>query len=196
MRCPDCGQEWQTNYCPFCKKTFHETQADESASNPPEVQPKTGADEDSTPSPDTAADDSEQNVKFCMHCGQKLQMDANFCLNCGANCGAATTPQQPAMTPFAAYPVKGTLSDATASFILSLVGFVLYACCLGVVLEPIALFLGIRALRIIDRDPAYSGKGLAIAGIIISGLLIFLTLVLLLMALIGDYRYYESFYTP
>lgn len=193
MRCPNCGQEWQTNYCPSCKKTIQETSAEseyESQAMETAEDNEQGLIESDTNLPDKSS--LEQDLKFCTHCGQKLDVSVNFCWNCGTQLTATVAPVQLSEKPGS----KGTLSMASAALTVSLVGFVLYCCCIGVLFEPIALYLGIRALAVLNNDPGYSGRGLAIAGIVISGLLILFAFILFIFALTSDINYYESFYTP
>ena len=190
MRCPDCGQEWQTNYCPNCKKTFHEiVESSESIKQPSE---STSIKQEGSLEPVLMTSEQSQQIqdyKFCMHCGQKLVSSAVFCWKCGIRTTAIAPPIHVSQGP----GMKGTLSEASASLIVSLIGFVFYFCCIGVLLEPIALYLGIKALHVLKEDPGYSGRGLAIAGIVISGILILFTLLMLLIAATSDIRYYESF---
>lgn len=190
MRCPDCGQEWQTNYCPACKKTFQEnTETSESNS---QSDAANGTEEEGPIEPvlvSTENDQQDQDYKFCVQCGQKLVTSANFCWKCGTS----TSHVAPALQTSDRPGNKGTLSEASASLTVSLVGFLLCFCCIGALLEPVALYLGIKALHTLKEDPGYTGHGLAIAGIAISSILILFTLLVLILAITGDLRYYESF---
>ena len=86
-----------------------------------------------------------------------------------------------------------TLQKKTAGFKLprealtySIVGII----CFGFILEPIAFFKALKALRLIKNDPKLPGRGTAIAALIISiifGLLhIFLLLLQLVTIIIGS----------
>ena len=70
------------------------------------------------------------------------------------------------------YPVSKQQNLAITSFILGLVSMSIGLCCwLGVLTAPVGLVLGIVALVQIKNEPhKIGGKGLAIAGVILSGL--------------------------
>jgi len=185
MRCPECGQEWRTNYCPICKKTI------------PEILESEIGVEDSDSSAATEGQSThklEAAQQFCTRCGQPIEMTNLFCGQCGAPIGSTAASSFPgSVVPQS----KGTLPMANTSLILALTGILLSCCCgIGILLEPIALFLGIWAMRTLHADPAYKGHGLAVTSIIISAILILITLSLLIVLLNSDLSYYESFYTP
>ncbi|MDE6425377.1 MAG: DUF4190 domain-containing protein [Ruminococcus sp.] len=76
---------------------------------------------------------------------------------------------------------------ATASFIISIVNFLFFACALSIVLAPVSLVLGIMSL--VKRQ---GGKGFAITGIIIStvSLLIFVTFSAIFVKIYPDMEYF------
>lgn len=82
--------------------------------------------------------------------------------------GAASSAPPPLGAPqpqYAAAPAeKKTNSMATAGLVLSLLGFF----CCGPLVSTIALILSIVALNQISKNPYETGRGLAIAGIVIS----------------------------
>ena len=76
-------------------------------------------------------------------------------------------PAPPGNVPGLAGPQK-TSGLAIASLVLGILGIV--TCIGGIVLSPIGLILGIVANSSINKDSGLGGKGLAIAGIVVSGL--------------------------
>ena len=104
-------------------------------------------------------------ANFCTNCGKELAPGAVFCENCGVrNDGGAPAPQQTAPVP-----QKKTNGCAIAGFVMSL----LCGC-----LSPIALILSIVGIS--KSKTTGSGKGLAIAGTIISALGLILSILSLL----------------
>ena len=97
----------------------------------------------------------------------------------------APPPLQSAWTPPPppAYPVSGQQSLAVTSLVLGIVSMTIGWCCyFGVLTGPIAVVLGIIALTQIKNDPQrYSGKGMAIAGIITGGLYFVLLAMIILI---------------
>ena len=72
-------------------------------------------------------------------------------------------PTTPPQQPYVPQPPRKTNPLAIAGFATSFL-----ACCLWFL--PVGLVLSIVALVQINKDPSQGGKGLAIAGIVISGL--------------------------
>lgn len=74
--------------------------------------------------------------------------------------------------PPPAYPARPQQTLAVTSLILGIASVTLGLCCyFGILTAPISLVLGIVALVQIKNDPVkFGGKGLAIGGIITSGL--------------------------
>lgn len=104
-------------------------------------------------------------ANFCTNCGRELTPGAVFCENCGVkNEVGAPAPQQTAQVP-----QKKTNGCAIAGFIMSL----LCGC-----LSPVALILSI--IGISKSKTTGTGKGLAIAGTIISALGLILSILSLL----------------
>lgn len=123
--------------------------------------------------------------KYCPNCGAPNPANARFCVRCGAAFGvpAATAqahaqpqynPAQPQYTPApapaqpqyapvqAAQPVQSN-GKATAGFVLSLLSF------LGLGITFVMPLLGIifSGLGISRAKTANSGKGLAVAGLVL-----------------------------
>lgn len=75
---------------------------------------------------------------------------------------------------------------AVASLLLGIVSVTVGWCCyFGVITGPVAIGLGIYALTLVKKDPSqYSGKGMAVAGIITGSLyFVFLALIIVLYGL-------------
>ena len=112
-------------------------------------------------------------AKFCVNCGQEVPAGNNAC----TNCGTLVNGSAPATTVVVnqAQP-KQTNGLALAGFIVSLVSTLL--CCGS--LNTISLILSIvGAVKAKDYNGA--GKGLAIAGIIISSIGILIGLILVIL---------------
>ena len=113
-------------------------------------------------------------AKFCVHCGSNLEEGSNVCPNCGAKVEdmkeevvetvvVNEPPRQNYTGAAQAAPKNPTNGLAISGFIISLVSMIL---CCGT-LSPISLILSI--IGVVDAGKKNgSGKGLAIAGIIIS----------------------------
>ena len=112
-------------------------------------------------------------AKFCVHCGSNLEEGSNVCPNCGAKVEdmkeevvETVVVNEPPRQNYAgaqAAPKNPTNGLAISGFIISLVSMIL---CCGT-LSPISLILSI--IGVVDAGKKNgSGKGLAIAGIIIS----------------------------
>ena len=89
--------------------------------------------------------------------------------------------------PPPAYPVNPQQSLAVTSLILGIASVTLGLCCyFGILTAPISLVLGIVALVQIKNDPKkYGGKGMAIGGIITSGLYFGILLLIILVYGLG-----------
>ncbi|MGC2235359.1 MAG: DUF4190 domain-containing protein [Pyrinomonadaceae bacterium] len=90
----------------------------------------------------------------------------------------ANTPFQPPMA------AKG--QNQTLPIVSLVLGIVSICCPLGVVLGPAALITGFLGIKNINNDPnQFTGKGLAIAGMITGGLFFLLSLVWWILQIIG-----------
>ena len=123
-------------------------------------------------------------MAYCLSCGHSLAADAQFCSACGTARGERRTGPVVASgeagftTTLAAVETR-TEGKAVASLVLGISGLLL----LGVVFGPIAIIVGWLSLsRIKASGGLYTGKGMAIAGVIlgavdtIAGLLLMVTL--------------------
>lgn len=115
--------------------------------------------------------------KFCSNCGNMISEDSKFCNKCGASTGN---------NEFINNNVEGSNQNinttvnkvdnnqqttkanglAIASFVVSLVGLLIFGLPCGI----IALSMGLTALKRINLFPEMKGKGLAISGIVIGSI--------------------------
>ena len=99
--------------------------------------------------------------------------------------GAGPTPQpiRPLTTQPVSYQPQRTNGFAVAGLVLSIISiFVSLCCCGGIVLNVLAIVFSIIGLTQINRRPdLYSGKGIAITGLIISGLVLLLGVLLTIL---------------
>lgn len=109
-------------------------------------------------------------AKFCVNCGQEVPAGNNVCTNCG-------TPVNGGNTTVVVNNTQPTQSNgfAIAGFIVSLVST--FLCCGS--LNTISLILSIVGL-VKAKDYNGAGKGLAIAGIIISAIVIVISIILVI----------------
>jgi hypothetical protein len=134
--------------------------------------------------------------KPCGWCAEPLVFgeDAALCGSCsaphhaacwerGLGCSADGCPQQaapelppPAPVPRAAPPYFENAPGAIPALVVGLSGFLLLAC--APVFGTLAIVMGMRALKRIERHERYTGAGMAIAGLILGAVqwLIFLLL--------------------
>jgi Predicted membrane protein len=108
---------------------------------------------------------------FCSNCGHELQNGEKFC----STCGAQILPLQVDSSITQSPPSDVKNKKAIASLILGIVAVIFYVPLLfgigfvdaiGLALAIVGLVLGVKAHK------SYNGKGLALAGIIISTVLI------------------------
>lgn len=112
---------------------------------------------------------------FCPKCGASVSDGANFCEKCGApieaaeGYSAAWGAEMNANTFYAqpAAPVAmKNCGKAIAGFVLSLVAFVMSW--LGIILSILGIVFSTMALREIRNNRNLTGRGFALAGLIIS----------------------------
>lgn len=104
----------------------------------------------------TTSDSPVQNEKPCPICSKPVKIDALKCKYCGNFVDAAMRREEIAAS-------KGTAPGAIASLVTGIIGLFLF----GFILGWIAISNGRSAIRKIEADPDYSGRGLATAGIIL-----------------------------
>ena len=118
-------------------------------------------------------------ARFCTNCGNSVPDGANACSNCGTMMGSVATPTvqpQVVVNNVQAQPAKGN-GLATAGLITSLVSSIL--CCGS--FNLISLILSIIGL-VKSKELGGAGKGMAIAGIVISAIGM---IILLLLTIFG-----------
>lgn len=131
-------------------------------------------------------------MNFCGNCGTHLEGDPHFC----PNCGAPTAPNaQSAPRPSAAPTVK-TCGYAVAGFVLGLCALLFgWICCLNILGVLGFAFSVIALCRIADSHEG--GKGLAIAGLVLSILSLLFLVVLALASqsalVIGDSALWDMY---
>lgn len=124
-------------------------------------------------------------MKFCINCGKELQEGAKACGYCGMiidgqNVGAGAANNTGAanvgtVVNVQSTSVKSTNGMAIVGFVLSLVSSL---CCCGA-FNFISLILSIVGL-VQSKNMNGSGRGLAIAGIIISAIMIIIGIILII----------------
>ena len=117
-------------------------------------------------------------AKFCTSCGSEVHEGDNVCSNCGTPIKKDTdTPVQQGNTTVVVNQVQPKKSNgmATAGFVLSLISLL---CCSP--LSIVGLILSIVGMTK-AKDCDGNGKGLAIAGIIISAIAIVFCIIALLI---------------
>lgn len=112
---------------------------------------------------------------FCKNCGQQIADQAVFCVHCGAATDAAS-----ALNVQQAVPAKRTNGFAIAGFVLTLIGLFC-----GYYTYDIVPLLGLifSIVGLVKSKEYGSGRGLSIAGIVISLASIVLCIVLIIVVL-------------
>lgn len=119
---------------------------------------------------------------FCAKCGTEVEAGSRFCQKCGTPveqpvAQAAAPPQAPTAPPVNYQPVAAarTSGMAIASLILGIVGFSLFA-----------IIFGIIALSQIKKSNGLvTGKGMAIAGIILGIIAIIVTIIIIIAVIVA-----------
>jgi ribosomal protein L40E len=109
------------------------------------------------------------DIKPCSSCGKPIRRDAVKCRHCGSVLDPELRQAQAAALPQGDAPGAGAALGwgiFSIVFILALafLGFILFW---GAVAGPVAIYNGGKALKHISENPAYSGRGKAIAGLVL-----------------------------
>ncbi|MBU6411581.1 MAG: DUF4190 domain-containing protein [Verrucomicrobiota bacterium] len=106
--------------------------------------------------------------------------------------GQFPPPVPPTIGPFAARPVRQTNAFAVAGLIFGVLSFL---CCCRFLFGPLGLIFSLIGLSQIHEHPErYEGRWLAITGLVLSLISLFLGLVLLMLMLAtGHFHYYWHF---
>jgi hypothetical protein len=120
---------------------------------------------------------------FCSKCGTQNTEGAKFCQNCGALLGQST-PTTPTLQVNAQQTVvvQHTSGLAIASLILGILGFSVFA-----------IIFGAIAMNQIGKDQHLSGRGMALAGLIL-GIVWIVVELLFLILFIGGVTALSTYY--
>ena len=125
-------------------------------------------------------------AKFCISCGSELPENAVACPNCGAmkNANQAQAQPQPQQQVVVNnVPAQSQTNGlAIAGFVVSLVSTILCCGSLNVVSLILSIIGAVKA-----KDYGGSGKGMAIAGIIISAIGLVLLIALTALGVVADF---------
>ena len=109
---------------------------------------------------------------FCPKCGTELKDEMVVC----PQCGAVVSPVAPA--------AKESSGLAVAALVLSILGFLTGFLLIGMVLDVVAIVLGVLVFRKARKTPTKTG--MALAGIIVAAFSLVLCLIIFLPGLLED----------
>lgn len=98
--------------------------------------------------------DCKEETKPCPMCGKEIKKSALKCKHCKEYLDESIRKR---------HIPKGRVKEASSSLTYAIIGLFFF----GFILGWVAISKGRKALKIIKDDPGYTGKGMAIAGIII-----------------------------
>ena len=114
--------------------------------------------------------------KFCPNCGNELEKDVKFCSSCGSTINGDANQSVPVNNNYVTVNTQNNSNGmAVAGFVISLVSF--FLCCGS--LNWLSLIFSIVGL-VQAKSKNGNGKGLAIAGIVISCIVMVLFIILMI----------------
>jgi hypothetical protein len=107
--------------------------------------------------------------------------------------GHFAPPMPPTIGPLVSRPARRSNPSAIAGLIFGLLAFF---CCCKFLFGPLGIIFSLVGLSQINRQPEYyEGRGLAIAGLVLSILSILLAAILILIAIAsGNFQYHWSYH--
>lgn len=145
---------------------------------------------------------------LCQKCGNQIEPNDRFCQFCGTPLAVVTPKYQQPLVPVNASPMQvdpqqKAVGKARTSIIFGGIGlgcsFIWFASFIGLVLSIVAVVKSSKSRKMgYTGAMAGVGKGLGIAGIILSSLMtlfvVFMFILYLLEAMSMDNEYYDEFY--
>ena len=113
---------------------------------------------------------------YCAHCGSQLPTGADFCTQCGRPVAAPRTPR---LEDDAAMRMLMPVGRTGLSIAAGYAGLA----ALLILPAPVALVLGIAAVRELKRDSEKRGMGRAVFGLVLGGLGTLLLVLMLILIL-------------
>lgn len=123
-------------------------------------------------------------AKFCTNCGKELGENDNAC----ANCGTFVNDNKQVVSEMIQKPSGMTNGFSIAGFVLSIISIL--SCGTTSVLGLVFSIIGLVNVKKYNNN----GKGLAIAGIVISSIGLLMLIVLTLIGIFGELSYSDYHY--
>jgi uncharacterized membrane protein YvbJ len=119
---------------------------------------------------------------YCNKCGARIAEGSSFCSQCGAAVDQPAEQPQPENTQpqtEQALATEQTSGFAVASLVLGIVGIIINF------LSVLAIIFGAIGISQTSNNPALKGKGMAVAGLVLGIIVVFLWIILIF--LIGSF---------